>query len=96
MQAALPELACIALEKGVDTLLGPGLAGVIPMGATVVGLVRLPIEIRGERRRRRLAFRRGDVDDMLDLSDQLTAAQEAARGLLSTAQKMLESLSQQT
>jgi hypothetical protein len=96
MQAALPELVCIALEKGVDTLLGSGIAGVIPMGATVVGLVRLPIEIRGERRRRSLAFRRGDVDDMLDLSDQVTAAQEAAQGHLATVQSTLESLSKQT
>jgi hypothetical protein len=79
VQAVFTEGTCIALEKGVEVFLGQGIPGLIPMGATIVGVGRLAFEIRDERRQTRLAFRRGDVDDMLDLADQLTEATSAAQ-----------------
>jgi hypothetical protein len=79
LKAVFTELTCDALEQGVEVLLGQVVPGVIPMGAAVVGVGQVVFEIRGQRRRMRLAFRRTDVDDMLDLADQLKEAAGVAQ-----------------
>jgi hypothetical protein len=72
------EATWIGLERGAEVLLD-GLPSLIPGGAAVVGVVRVVFEVRNDRRHRRVAFRRGDVDDVLDLADQLSEAASAAQ-----------------
>jgi hypothetical protein len=72
------EATWIGLEKGAEVLL-EGVPSIIPGGAAVVGVVRVVFEVRNDRRHRRVAFRRGDVDDMLDLADQLSEAASAVQ-----------------
>jgi hypothetical protein len=58
-------------------------ATVIPVpGPIIVGGPRLVFDIRERRRRVRLAYRRSDIDDMLDLDEQLGIATKAGREYL--------------
>jgi hypothetical protein len=79
LKAVFTETTCITLEKGVEIFFGQALPGVIPMGAAIVGVGRLAFEIRKDHRQEQLAFRRDDVDEMLDLADQLAEAANVAQ-----------------
>jgi hypothetical protein len=64
----------IAAEHGLGGALGPFSA--IPVAGT-----RIVLTIKEERVRERRKFRRDDVDELLDLADQLTKANDEANRL---------------
>ncbi len=91
------EVQSILTESGysaIEHLLNAAEIGFapIPFGSAFVILTRQAIGIRSDRRRRRLRYRRGDVDDLLDLSDQMARINQLGAEQRSSISKALSSI----
>lgn len=82
VQSVFSETTWTIIEKIVDAVMVHGLPAVIPAAGIVVGSARVVLEIREKRVEELLAYRRSDVDELLDLVDQLTKASGKAQRLL--------------